>query len=159
LFPSVPIASDGQPRPCDVSHECPRASATLHQFCRAKALGISIAIIEGGINQWHPDFAAYATTNPRIVYNQSFVPADTYTGDDYGHGTHVAGIAAGVDNIAYQLNQAAGTAVDPRWFDGVAEDASIVNLKALDMNANGQDSNVIAASTPRYHSITNTTFA
>src|ERR1039458_345684 len=106
---------------------------------RAKALGIGIAIIDSGINIWHPDLAAFNTTNPRVVYSASFVPTDTYTGDDYGHGTHVAGIAAGADNVAYFLGH------DTRWFEGVAQDASLINLKVLDSQGNGQDSNVIAA--------------
>ena len=112
---------------------------------RAKALGIGIAIIDSGINIWHPDLAAFNTTNLRVVYSASFVPTDTYTGDDYGHGTHVAGIAAGIDNIAYKEGYSGGNAVDPRWFNGVAQDASLISLKVLDSHGNGQDSYVIAA--------------
>src|ERR1017187_4983670 len=58
---------------------------------RSKAYGIGIAIIDSGIDMSHPDLAHFATANSRVVYNQSFVPTDRYTGDDYGHGTHVAG--------------------------------------------------------------------
>ena len=41
---------------------------------RAKALGISIAIIDSGINEWHPDLAAWATTNPRLVTARRLSP-------------------------------------------------------------------------------------
>ena len=46
--------------------------------------GIGIAIIDSGIYN-HPDLAS------RIVYRQSFVAGLNL--DDYGHGTHVAGIS------------------------------------------------------------------
>src|ERR1019366_6541472 len=43
------------------------------------------------------------------------------------------------DNVAYFLGH------DTRWFEGVAQDASLIKLKVLDSQGNGQDSNVIAA--------------
>src|SRR5271165_641808 len=55
--------------------------------------GIGIAIIDSGVNP-HPDLKN-ASGKSRIVYSESFVPGDSLTIDEYGHGTHVAGIAAG----------------------------------------------------------------
>src|ERR1039457_869827 len=45
---------------------------------RSKAYGIGIAIIDSGIDMSHPDLAYFATANSRVVYNQSFVPTDSY---------------------------------------------------------------------------------
>ena len=54
--------------------------------------GIGIAIIDSGVNL-HPDLNG-AGGRSRIVYGESCVPGDFLTIDEYGHGAHVAGIAA-----------------------------------------------------------------
>lgn len=54
---------------------------------------VNVAIIDTGVDPDHPDLIA----NIEGVY--SAVPPDSYSVDDrYGHGTHVAGIIAAVDN-------------------------------------------------------------
>jgi serine protease AprX len=103
---------------------------------RAKAGGIGIAIIDSGINLSHPNFNQWQSSTSRIVYSQTFVGGDTK--DEYGHGTHVAGIAAGVDNVIFNIPDAT------RWFYGIAMDSNIINLKVLDGNGSGTDSSVIA---------------
>ncbi len=86
--------------------------------------GIRIAILDTGIDPQHPDFAG------RIAAMTSFVNGDG--SDDNGHGTHVAGIAAG-----------SGAASGGR-FRGVAPAASLYIAKVLDANGNGMMSDVIA---------------
>jgi len=55
--------------------------------------GINVAVIDTGVDPDHPDLMA----NIEGVY--SAVPPDIYTVDDhYGHGTHVAGTIAAVNN-------------------------------------------------------------
>src|SRR5581483_3929599 len=99
--------------------------------------GVGIAVIDSGIYT-HPDLKNSALAS-RVVYSESFVPSDNSTGDAYGHGTHVAGIAAGngsqsQSGSGYQYN-----------YQGVAPNANIVNLRVLDANGSGNDSSVIAA--------------
>ncbi|MGZ3732102.1 MAG: S8 family serine peptidase, partial [Bdellovibrionota bacterium] len=53
--------------------------------------------------------------------------------DQYGHGTHVAGI------VAANGSQSQGA------YKGVAPNANIINLRVLDANGSGNDSSVIAA--------------
>jgi serine protease AprX len=100
----------------------------------SRGAGIGIAFVDSGIYPSHPDFKMYGTGASRIVYTQSFVDSDP--SDKYGHGTHVIGIAAGMDSS----NTGA-----TRWFWGTAPSANIISLKALDANGTGTDSSVINA--------------
>ena len=98
--------------------------------------GVGIAIVDSGIYA-HPDLNLFGTSNSRVVYSQSFVPGDASTNDAYGHGTHVAGLAAGdaqSSQTGYQYQ-----------YSGVAPNANIVNLRVLDANGASTDSVVIAA--------------
>lgn len=90
--------------------------------------GRTIGIIDTGIDLYHPDLGASASGRGRIVGGWSFADdnADYYDCD--GHGTAVAGVAAGVQ--------------------GIAPDASIVALKvfgARDGCASALASDVLAA--------------
>lgn len=104
--------------------------------------GVGIALIDSGL-QGRPDLNYPVTPsvkNPatRILFNQSFLTGNTQTGDDYGHGTHVAGILAG---NGYQ-SSGAGTR---QHFIGIAPNARLINYRVLDANGVGTDSYVIAA--------------
>ncbi len=108
---------------------------------RAKAAGVVIAILDSGVYASHKNFGWYLEpANSRIsTYSKSFV--DSTTDDLYGHGTHVAGIAAGMDNVTTMLQGV--TASTSYW--GIAPDATILNLKVLDSTGKGTDSGIIAA--------------
>jgi subtilisin family serine protease len=54
--------------------------------------GVIIAIIDSGVDLYHPDLAG------KIIQGWDFVNNDDSAQDDFGHGTHVAGIAAAVGN-------------------------------------------------------------
>ena len=58
--------------------------------------------------------------------------------DHFGHGTHVAGLAAGDGAASY------GNAYNYTFY-GTAPNANLINLRALDQNGEGTDSSVIAA--------------
>ena len=78
--------------------------------------GLVIAVLDSGIALQHPDLA------PALVPGYDFVGDDAEPADDFGHGTHVAGIAAAV------TNNGVGVA-------GVAGGARLMPLKVL--NASG----------------------
>ncbi len=85
--------------------------------------GVKVAVVDTGIDLDHPDLAA----NIKGGYNAitSLKTAD----DDNGHGTHVAGIIAGVDNDIGIL--------------GVAPKASLYAVKVLNRKGSGYISDII----------------
>jgi serine protease AprX len=99
--------------------------------------GVGVAIIDSGVAA-HADLND-ASGNSRVVYSQSFVAGDTTTSDKYGHGTHVAGLVGGTGVSSGAANGYSGT------FAGIAPNVNIINLRVLDQNGVGTDSQVIAA--------------
>ncbi len=90
--------------------------------------GVGVAIIDSGVAAWHDDLGSQ-----RVVHFADFVDFQPTAYDDYGHGTHVAGIIAG---NGYDSNGAR---------KGIAPAANLVVLKVLDGSGYGYISNVIAA--------------
>ena len=87
--------------------------------------GITIAVVDSGVDEDHPDLAG------RVVASE-FVRRGRVADDVLGHGTHVASIAAG-----------SGAASDEQYV-GVAYGAEIVSAKVLDDFGSGLESWVIA---------------
>src|SRR5207245_3892899 len=97
--------------------------------------GVGVAVIDSGIASKRDMNDRNALTS-RVVYRQSFVSGQT--NDDYGHGTHVAGILGG--------NGVSSTGAGfTRTFKGVAPNVNLIDLKVLDANGEGNASDVIAA--------------
>lgn len=76
--------------------------------------------------------------NDRIVFRKSWIKDGLEGGDGFGHGTHVAGIIAG--NGLNSTGQG-----DLQTLKGIAPNAQLVDLRVLDSNGEGADSDVIAA--------------
>jgi len=88
-----------------------------HYTTKATGRGVSVFVLDTGVDISHPDFGGRATQPANFV--------DSTTGDCDGHGTVVAGIAASTEH-------------------GVAKDASIVSVKVLDCTGAGSLSNLLA---------------
>src|SRR5207302_5892596 len=105
--------------------------------------GVGVAVIDTGVAPVQGLSASGQVINGVDVSFDSQSPALTYN-DEYGHGTHIAGIIAG--NDAYGTGKTgAQYAGDTSNFLGVAPDARIVNLKVGDENGVADVSQVIAA--------------
>jgi len=86
---------------------------------------VTIAIVDSGVDQGHPEFAG------KLVAGYDFVNNDANPQDDFGHGTHVAGIAAA------SSNNGAGVA-------GVSWGARIMPVKVLNATGGGTYANTAA---------------
>jgi serine protease AprX len=114
-----------------------RTSATIGAVAVRENLGydgtgIGVAIIDSGVTPWHDDLAS-GDGGQRIARFVDIVRNRPHPYDDYGHGTHVAGIIAG------DGSDSGGART------GVAPGAQLTILKVLDDQGNGRISDVIAA--------------
>lgn len=85
-------------------------------------VGVNVAVVDTGIDHTHPDLAVAGGVNV-INLRKDYK-------DDNGHGTHVAGIIAALDNDIGVV--------------GVAPEASLYGVKVLDRRGSGWLSDVIA---------------
>ncbi|WP_338118046.1 S8 family peptidase [Streptomyces coryli] len=88
--------------------------------------GITIGVLDTGVDATHPDLAG------QVVAEKNFSDAPDAK-DRYGHGTHVASIAAGTGA------KGGGT------YKGVAPGAKLIAGKVLNDDGYGEDSGIIAA--------------
>lgn len=86
--------------------------------------GIGIAVLDTGIYP-HPDFGS------RILCFRDFVYHRQGLYDDCGHGTHIAGVAAGDGGLSQGS------------YRGIAPEASVIACKVLDYSGNGSVDTVI----------------
>ena len=120
------------------------AATLASQAFHVTGKGIGVAVIDSGVTAWHDDL--YLTgrrsprADPRIVHFKDFTTevnpniwASDQPSDEFGHGTHVAGVIAGngFDSGGARI--------------GVAPEAHLVGLKVLDAEGTGYMSDVIAA--------------
>jgi serine protease AprX len=95
--------------------------------------GIGVAVIDSGIVPVPDLFGQYY----RVVYGQNFNFPGTPL-DQYGHGTHVAGIVGG-------NGRSSSGPFFFYTFKGIAPNVNLIDLRVLDQNGQGTDSTVISA--------------
>lgn len=89
----------------------------------ANGAGIKVGILDTGIDGSHPDLAG------RVFGGKNLINSTKSYKDDNGHGTHVAGTVAAVDNTIGVI--------------GVGPEIQLYALKALNVNGSGYLSDII----------------
>lgn len=130
--------------------------------------GITWGVMDSGIDASHPHFDLHNNIDAASPYHQDFTGTagnGAPLKDDYGHGTHVAGIIAGEQSENKKSDPAKMVAVwqelepseDPastktasrkvtlKSISGMAPKCKLVSLKVLNKFGSGNASNVIAA--------------
>ena len=101
---------------------------SVHRLHQVTGRNVVVAVVDSGIDYRHRDLGGGLGINFKVLGGYDFVNKDTDPLDDYGHGTHVAGIIAAQGTIT-----------------GVAPDARLFAYKVLDSDGRGSASTVIAA--------------
>ncbi|HEX6465293.1 MAG TPA: S8 family peptidase [Vicinamibacterales bacterium] len=100
----------------------------VHDNLGFDGTGVGVAIVDSGVANWHDDLGS-----DRVLRFVDFVNFQPTAYDDYGHGTHVAGIIAGNGYDSGGRRR------------GIAPGATLLVEKVLDASGQGYISNVIAA--------------
>ena len=91
-------------------------------FLQSRGLGVTVCVVDTGVDLDHPDLQA------NIVGGINTINSRRTANDDNGHGTHVAGIIAALDNTIGVV--------------GVAPDAKIFAIKGLNSQGSGWSSDL-----------------
>ena len=110
-------------------------AGAAHAGYAAVGRDIAWAVLDSGINASHPHFARYKNIVAEVDCTKRTV-SEGSAPDQNGHGTHVAGIIAGIHEF---------TGKPPRVFSGVAPQAALHIYKVLDADGNGEDAWIIKA--------------
>ena len=114
-----------------IRNESQTSLLSLVKTSQLDGSGIGIAILDSGIDSAHKSFANSLGAS-RVVVSRDFT-GENRVDDPFGHGTHVAALAAG----NAQLNSGA--------YSGIANNAHLINLRVLDSQGLGRTSNLLKA--------------
>ena len=115
-------------------------TTVLNTSTQLDGTGIGIAIVDSGVRDDHRSFVNESGTK-RITIKVDFTGDNNLTEDRFGHGTHVASLAAG--SGGQNLNLADGLYLDN--YQGIAPNAKIINVRVLDREGLGSTARLITA--------------
>lgn len=136
-----------------------KADAAHYSFS-ASGNNITWAVMDSGIDRTHKHFALYNNIHSNDTYHLDFTTSqgngDPFK-DDFGHGTHVAGIIAGqviadknnpivaVSRLRDEQGNITFVEENIPAMSGMAPQCKLVSIKVLDRVGTGQASSLIAA--------------
>jgi serine protease AprX len=97
---------------------------------RVTGRGVGVAVIDSGIAGDIPDFQAPGWSGSRVIASAVTNPCATDATDEYGHGTHVAGLIAGNSLVYPSRDKLFGK------YMGVAPRANLISVKVSDDDGN-----------------------
>jgi len=155
IWPDFPINALINRSLATVKADAARSSFSAH------GQDIVWAVLDSGIDEHHPHFAAHRTLDlsPALAHRDFTVDGGKGAPlkDEFGHGTHVAGIIAGevprgskdhIVALARHRDENGNIAFDQLKLDtisGMAPQCKLLSLKVLDAQGQGTASNLIAA--------------
>ncbi len=120
--PGGTVAPPAQSIPWGISRIGAREANILN-----KGAGVKVCVVDSGIDKTHPDLAANLIGGRNFVVIKGRILADNWN-DDNGHGSHVAGTIAAIENSIGVV--------------GVAPEAKLFAAKVLDSRGSGYLSDV-----------------
>jgi subtilisin family serine protease len=132
-LPKPPWAGGGKPKaqPSEVLPWGVDRIDAEYAWAASTGLGVNVAVIDTGIDRDHPDLADNIAGGVNYVGTARWKPVNPNKWDDgNGHGTHVAGIIAALDNDIGVV--------------GVAPEASLYAVRVLGNSGSGYVSDVVA---------------
>ena len=125
IYPDAVAWASGKPAPAPVAESVPAGVNRIGADEIAnKGAGVVVCIVDTGIDYLHADLAG------NYLGGQDFINNDADPRDDNGHGTHVAGTVAAVDNDTNVI--------------GVAPEAKLLAAKVLNRRGSGSYSAITA---------------
>ncbi|MBA3354023.1 MAG: S8 family serine peptidase, partial [Blastocatellia bacterium] len=115
-------------------------TGVLNTSSELDGAGIGIAIVDSSIRENHRSFVSTSGAK-RVVQRANFTTDSRVDYDEFGHGTHVASLAAG--NNGANLNLSDGNFISP--YEGVASGSKIINIRVLDDYGVGTTARLISA--------------
>ncbi|MGC2248812.1 MAG: S8 family serine peptidase [Terriglobales bacterium] len=144
--PTVKFISPDRKVHAHLTNTAPAINAPYAWSLGLDGTGIGVAVIDSGIVERRSlssgnksDLSRFGSGgDSRIVFRKSWIKDSFGSDDAFGHGTHVAGIIAG--NGFNSTGQG-----DFQTLKGIAPNAQLLDLRVLDANGEGVDSDVISA--------------
>jgi len=144
--PAVKFISPDRKVHAHLTNTTPAINAPYAWSLGLDGSGAVVAVIDSGIVERKSltsvnksDLSKFGTGGDnRVVFRKSWIKDGLGSDDGFGHGTHVAGIIAGSGfNSSGEGNF--------QTLQGIAPNAQLIDLRVLDANGEGVDSDVISA--------------